>query len=132
MDAHKDRILVVDDVVENIQIVGEILKSRYEVKLALNGSKALEIAGSDAPPDLILLDVMMPGMDGYAVCESLKANPLTHEIPVIFLSSLHETDDKVKALALGAVDFVTKPFEPQEVLARVRAHPTEIGTCRRA
>ncbi len=120
----KQRILVVDDIGQNISVVNEILKPYYTIMVALNGQKALSIANSDTPPDLILLDIMMPEMDGYEVCKKLKSDLKTREIPIIFLSALDDTKDKVKGFELGAVDYVSKPFQPQEVIARVRTHLT--------
>ncbi len=118
----KERILVVDDIAQNISVVNEILKSYYKIMAAVSGEKALAIAQSDNPPDLILLDIMMPEMDGYEVCRSLKSDPKTRDIPIIFLSALDDTKDKVKGLDLGAVDYVSKPFQPEEVIARVNTH----------
>ena len=120
----KQRILVVDDIGQNISVANEILKSYYTIMVALNGQKALSIANSDTPPDLILLDIMMPEMDGFEVCKRLKSDPKTHDIPIIFLSSLDDTKDKVKGLELGAVDYILKPFQPEEVIARVKTHLT--------
>jgi PleD family two-component response regulator len=120
----KQRILVVDDIGQNISVANEILKPYYTIMVALNGQKALSIANSDTPPDLILLDIMMPEMDGFEVCKRLKSDPKTHDIPIIFLSSLDDTKDKVKGLELGAVDYILKPFQPEEVIARVKTHLT--------
>ncbi len=119
----KNNILVVDDVPTNLQILTHILTKRgqYEVHTAKNGQAAL-IAVSKLMPDLILLDIMMPEMDGYEVCAQLKANPQTQDIPIIFVSALSETVDKVKSFKAGGVDFITKPFQAEEVLARVEAH----------
>jgi putative two-component system response regulator len=118
----KQRILVVDDIAQNISIVNEILKPYYKIMAALSGPKALEIANSDNSPDLILLDIMMPEMDGFEVCKKLKSDSKTREIPIIFLSALDDMKDKVKGLELGAVDYLSKPFQPEEVLARVKTH----------
>lgn len=114
-------ILAVDDTPINLTMLNEILKPHYRVKVANNGSKALEIAAS-ALPDLILLDVMMPGIDGYEVCRRLKANPATHHIPVIFLTSKTEVEDEETAFAAGAADFIHKPISPPIVLLRVKNH----------
>src|SRR5210317_1720529 len=119
----KATVLAVDDTPENLDVVKGILGDDYQVKVAINGHIALKIAQSQAP-DLILLDIMMPEIDGYEVCRQLKADPATAEIPVIFLSALTDTKDKVQGLDLGAVDYVTKPFQPDEVIARVNTHLT--------
>ena len=115
-------ILLVDDVADNIDILNEVLSPHYRTRVALNGEKALKIAFSATPPDLILLDIMMPGLDGYQVCEQLKNNPDTRDIPVIFVSAMSEVDDERHGLELGAVDYITKPISPAIVLARVRTH----------
>lgn len=114
-------ILAVDDTPINLTMLNEILKPHYRVKVANNGAKALEIAAS-ALPDLILLDVMMPGIDGYEVCRRLKANHATHHIPVIFLTSKTEVEDEETAFAAGAADFIHKPISPPIVLLRVKNH----------
>ncbi|MBE9003614.1 response regulator [Fortiea sp. LEGE XX443] len=115
-------ILVVDDVPINIKILLEILtQAGYRVSVAKNGKSALEKA-EEAIPNLILLDVMMPGMDGFETCRCLKANPNTKDIPIIFMTALSEPVNKVKGLQLGAVDYITKPIEHQEVLARINVH----------
>ncbi len=117
-----ENILVVDDTPNNLRLLSAILTERgYEVGKALNGQMAL-LSARSAPPDLILLDINMPGMNGYAVCEQLKADDRTRNIPVIFISALQEVFDKVKAFNVGGVDYITKPFESEEVLARVRTH----------
>ncbi len=115
----KPNILIVDDHPESLRLLSHVLSKRgYKVRPTRNGKLALNFARS-TPPDLILLDIMMPGMDGYKICELLKACPQTKDVPVIFISSLNETFDKVKGLSLGAVDYITKPFEIEEVVARV-------------
>jgi putative two-component system response regulator len=114
-------ILAVDDTRANVDMLLAILGDYYEVSVAMDGSTAVDMA-LRFQPDLILLDLMMPGMDGYAVLERLKANPQTAEIPVLLVSALSEVQDKTRGFALGAVDFVTKPFEIEELLARVRTH----------
>ena len=117
---HKQSILIVDDTSDNLRFLSTTLsKEGYEVLTAINGSVAL-IGARTALPDLILLDIKMPGMDGYEVCQKLKADAQTQEIPVIFLSILDEAIDKVKAFTVGAVDYITKPFQVEEVLARVK------------
>ncbi|MFZ5569190.1 MAG: sensor histidine kinase [Thermodesulfobacteriota bacterium] len=114
-------VLIVDDDVENIDALSEILKA-YEVRAATSGEKALGIAGGGNPPDLILLDIIMPAMDGYEVCETLKRNPATRNIPVIFITVMGEETHELKGFALGAVDYITKPFSPGKVRARVATH----------
>jgi sigma-B regulation protein RsbU (phosphoserine phosphatase) len=119
-----ESILLVDDNTANLQVLRETLRSIGGKRLiATNGEAALTIARK-ADPDLILLDIMMPGIDGYEVCRRLKADKSTQRIPVIFLSALDETEDKVRGLQLGAVDYISKPFQPEEVLARVNTHLT--------
>ena len=115
----KPAILVVDDTPENIDVLRGILGTDYTIKIANNGQLALKIASAH-PPDLILLDVMMPVMDGYEVCRQLKADPLTRAIPVIFITAKAETEDEVQGLVLGAVDYLTKPVIPAIVKARVQ------------
>ena len=118
----KQVILVVDDMPANIQILASLLGERYIVKAARSGEKGLAIARSENPPDLILLDVVMPGMDGYQVCRQLKAEPDTANIPVIFVTSLSDEEDEEKGLKMGAVDYITKPFRTAIVMARVENH----------
>jgi len=118
----KSLVLVVDDTRENIDIMVNILCDDYEMKVALNGEKALKIARTNPSPDLILLDIMMPGMDGYQVCSLLKRDPATSEIPVIFLTAKTEVADEEKGFQLGAVDYITKPFSPTVIKARVDTH----------
>lgn len=116
----KEDILIVDDTPENLRLLSTMLINEgYNVRKALSGEMALT-AVQTVVPDLILLDIMMPGLDGYQVCEKLKANPKTAEVPVIFLSALSEAFDKVKAFAVGGVDYITKPFQFAEVLVRVQ------------
>ncbi len=117
----KFNILVVDDTETNVTILVEALSSEYEVSVAMDGESALELARQELP-DLILLDIMMPGMDGYQVCEVLKEKEQTRGIPVIFLTAKTETEDIVRGFSLGAVDYVAKPFQIPELLARVRTH----------
>lgn len=118
----KNTVLIVDDAPENITVLGALLRSDYTVRIATSGEKALQIINSDNAPDLILLDVMMPGMDGYEVCTQIKANPLTKNIPVIFITAKTSEADEVKGFELGAVDYITKPFSPVVIKARVRTH----------
>jgi len=120
----KPKLLIVDDTPENIQVLMGTLKDAYAIVAAVNGEKALKMAGADPPPDLILLDIMMPGMDGFEVCQRLKADTNTQDIPVIFLSALDDTVNKVKGFEMGAVDYISKPFQPEEVIVRVNTHLT--------
>ncbi len=115
----KPTILVVDDTPDNLSLMSGLLKDTYRVKLAINGEKALQIAQSDNKPDLILLDIMMPGLSGYDVCKILKDDRTTRDIPIIFLTAMTATEDEKKGLELGAADFITKPVNPPIVLARV-------------
>jgi two-component system sensor histidine kinase/response regulator len=120
--ASRTRILVVDDITKNLQVVGTMLRNAgYEVMPTTSGAQALERVRVQ-PPDLILLDLMMPEMDGIEVCQRLKADALTRQIPVIFLTASNEMEHLVKGFEVGAVDYVTKPFNPPELLARVRTH----------
>lgn len=121
-DHDPGNILVVDDTPENLAILTSMLAERgYLVRPAINGEVALKAVKRN-PPDLILLDIMMPRMSGFEVCETLKTNERTRTIPIIFISALHKVEDKVKAFALGGVDYITKPFQLEEVLARVETH----------
>jgi serine phosphatase RsbU (regulator of sigma subunit) len=115
-------LLLVDDEPANIQIVNSILKDIYKTRIATNGAKALELASQAPAPDLILLDVMMPEMNGYEVCSRLKSADHTRDIPVIFLTGQTEIDDETKGFEVGAVDYIHKPFSPAVVQARVRTH----------
>ena len=116
----RQTILVVDDVPDNIDVLSGLLRPHYRVRAATSGERALQIARTLPHPDLILLDIMMPGMDGYQVCRELKADPRTRRLPVIFITARSEVEDEAKGLALGAVDYITKPVSPPIVLARVR------------
>jgi CheY-like chemotaxis protein len=118
----KSRILIVDDIHENLHTLLNILREDYAILAATSGPKALEIAQRDPPPDLILLDIKMPGMDGYQVLERLKQNVSTAAIPVIFVTALTECADEAKGRRLGVVDYMTKPIVPELVLACVRTH----------
>lgn len=113
-------VLVVDDTPENLVLMSGLLKDDYRVRVANSGEKALALISSHGVPDLILLDVMMPGMDGYQVCTALKTNPETASIPVIFLTARSQIEDERKGFELGAVDYITKPISPPIVMARVR------------
>jgi len=121
-NGRKNTVLVVDDSPENIDLLGNVLKRDYEIKVALHGAKALKIAGSENPPDIILLDIMMPDMDGYEVCRRLKSDTKTQDIPVIFVTSMSEVEDETKGLEVGAIDYITKPISPAIVKARVKSH----------
>ena len=112
-------ILVVDDTLDNLTLMSGLLKDLYKVKIANSGEKALKAVQGDNPPDLILLDIMMPGLSGYDVCKVLKEDPATRSIPIIFLTAMTATEDEKKGLEMGAADFITKPINPPIVLARV-------------
>ena len=122
MSVEVKTVLLVDDEPANIQIVNSILKDTYKIRIATNGAKALELANQVPAPDLVLLDVMMPGMDGYEVCTRLKAVADTRDIPVIFLTGQTQIDDETRGFEVGAVDYIHKPFSPAVVQARVRTH----------
>jgi len=122
MNGEEKTVLLVDDAPANLQAVNSILKNTYRIQIATTGKKALEIANHSPAPDLILLDVMMPEMDGYEVCSRLKAAADTRDIPVIFLTGQTETDDETKGFEVGAVDYIHKPFSPAIVKARVHTH----------
>ncbi len=121
-EAVKHTVLVVDDTPENLTVLGELLQPRYRVRVANSGRRALQVASSEPRPDLILLDVMMPEMDGYAVITLLRTNPETRDIPVIFVTAMDADADEEHGLELGAVDYIAKPIRPAIVLARVNAH----------
>jgi len=126
-----DNILIVDDNPNNLQVLASILQTEgYKVRPALSGELALRTLDSQLP-DLILLDVRMPGMDGYETCRQLKARTDSHDIPVLFISALYEIEDKLNAFRAGAVDYITKPFQAEEVLARVRTQ-MELARTRKA
>ena len=115
-------ILVVDDNPTNLAVISQALRTEgWQVRIAVDGEDALNKVAQN-PPELILLDVQMPGIDGFEVCKRVKADKATSDIPIIFMTALSDTDSKVKGLALGAVDYITKPFEQQEAIARVRVH----------
>jgi putative two-component system response regulator len=117
--SEKPLILVVDDTPENIEVLANVLRDNFEVKAALNGARALKIANTQPRPDMILLDIMMPQMDGYEVCQTLKADPATSDIPIIFVTAKDDVSDEEHGFELGAVDYITKPISPSIVLARV-------------
>ena len=116
----KQKILIVDDERININVLVDLLRPEYKIMAAISGEQALKAANSDAPPDLILLDVVMPEMNGYEVCMQLKSNPRTKDIPVIFVTGMGQEEDETKGLEVGAVDYLTKPISPPIVLARVK------------
>ncbi|MCP4111115.1 MAG: hybrid sensor histidine kinase/response regulator [Desulfobacteraceae bacterium] len=121
-DIYNSRILIVDDTPKNIQVLGTILKQEgYQINVARSGIQALEMVDK-LPPDLILLDVMMPEMDGFETCKRLKSSSLSEDIPIIFLTARTETEDIIKGFELGAIDYITKPFNATELLVRVRTH----------
>ena len=115
-------ILIVDDNPENLTVLGELLCERYSVRAANSGARALQLAMQTPLPDLILLDIMMPGMSGYEVLERLQDTPKLRDIPVIFTTAMNAEEDEQRGIALGAVDYITKPLKPTIVLARVQAH----------
>jgi len=118
----KARILVVDDIPANLEILSGLLSPEYQVSVAINGNDALRMVMSGDPPDLVLLDVMMPEIDGYQVCTTMKANEQTRPIPIIFVTAMSAMENEEEGLELGAVDYITKPFNPSIVLARVKTH----------
>lgn len=120
--AQKRSLLIVDDMAANIRILANLLKDDYTIQVANRGQKALDIARGSHPPDLILLDIMMPEMDGYQVCRELKNNATTNHIPIIFVTAMDAVEDQKKGLSLGAVDYITKPFDADIVKVRVRNH----------
>jgi putative two-component system response regulator len=123
-------VLIVDDMPQNLLLLGELLQPHYQVRAANSGERALRVTRSAPQPDLILLDVMMPGMDGHEVLRHLREDPITRDIPVIFVTALDDAADEERGLSLGAVDYLTKPITPPVALARVRAH-LELAQARR-
>ena len=119
---NRPTILIVDDTPSNLDVLAEILRFDYRTEVAISGDAALAQIASGVAPDLILLDIMMPGLSGYDVCQRLKADPCTCSIPVIFVSAMSEADDETKGLEVGAVDYVTKPISPPIVMARIKTH----------
>jgi len=118
----KQKILIVDDEPLNIRWLGEILRPDYDICVAINGKDALQLAFSEKPPDLVLLDIMMPMMDGYEVCRRLKSDVRTKKIPVIFITAKSGQEDEIKGFSVGGIDYITKPFAPDIAKARVQAH----------
>jgi signal transduction histidine kinase len=119
MSEKKYTLLIIDDIIDNLMLLGEAMSPEYKIKVATSGAQGLELAMQKPMPDLILLDIMMPGMDGYEVCRRLKADSQTKHIPVIFLSALDKESDELQGLDVGAVDFITKPFKLEIVRARI-------------
>ena len=118
----KPQVLVVDDTPDNLALMSDLLRDTCKVRVANSGERALRLLGNGPPPDLILLDIMMPGMDGYAVIRALKANPQTRDIPVLFLTAKSEVEDERIGLELGAVDYLTKPVSHAILQARLKIH----------
>ncbi len=121
---YRPTILIVDDTPDNIMLLSRLLKDKYHTKVATNGTTALQVAAATPDLDLVLLDVMMPGMDGYETCRQLKANPATADIPVIFLTAKNQIEDEAMGLSVGAVDYLGKPISPPILFARVSTHLT--------
>lgn len=121
MEEERSSVLVVDDTDLNVDILTSTLEDKYDVQAAMDGKSAIDMVAA-SPPDIILLDVMMPGMDGYEVCAKLKADPATAGIPVIFLTAMTDINDKTRGFEMGAVDYIVKPFSVLEVLARLDVH----------
>src|SRR5262245_41689047 len=120
--AEKRTVLVVDDGPDNLTLLSGVLKDEYKVKVANSGARALQALQSGPLPDLVLLDVMMPEMDGHDVLRRMRDDPRTRDVPVIFVTAMGDAADEQKGLALGAVDYITKPISPATALARVRTH----------
>lgn len=121
-DYQRQILLIVDDEPGNIEVLIELLQPDYKIRVAKNGETALKIIFSEEPPDLILLDVVLPGIDGYEVCKRLKADPRSNKIPIIFITGKITEEDEIKGFEVGAVDYVTKPFNPIIVKVRVKTH----------
>lgn len=117
-----ETVLIVDDTPDNLTVLSEILKPDYKVQVSVSGEKALKLLEGQTLPDLILLDIMMPGLDGYAVCRMLKSNPRTADIPVLFISALTNAEDISAGFQAGGIDYITKPFFAEEVMCRVKTH----------
>ncbi|MBG0776002.1 MAG: diguanylate cyclase [Desulfovibrionaceae bacterium] len=122
LEQRRQKILIVDDNRQNIEVLMDLFQSEYKIAAAINGERALKIAQSDSPPDLILLDILMPDMSGYELCARLKENEATRGIAVVFVTAVSEVMDEAKGFAQGAVDYITKPFHPPMVKARVKVH----------
>ncbi|MDY6937047.1 MAG: response regulator [Cyanobacteriota bacterium] len=128
-ESPKPDLLIVDDRADNLQVLSKLLRERYRVRITIGGEIALQAARAK-PPDLILLDILMPRMDGYEVCEQLKRDPRTRDVPVLFLSALARGEDKVRGFEVGGADYITKPFQAEEVIARIE-HQLAIRTLQR-
>lgn len=122
IETRNDSILIVDDSPTNIHILVQVLGDKYDIRIARDGQTALDILKTSELPDLILLDVMMPGMDGYEVCRRLKEKQFLQEIPIIFITTMDEAEDQARGLELGAVDYIVKPFQARIVRLRVKNH----------
>jgi len=122
MNGEKSRILIVDDERLNIDVLNGLLRDQYTIMVAMNGEQALKAVRSKYRPDLILLDIMMPEMDGYEVCRQLKADKMTSDIPVLFVTAMDSVDDETKGFDVGAVDYITKPIKSTVTLARIKTH----------
>lgn len=122
MDFNKNNILLVDDDNTNLKILSNLLNDKYDLRIAKNGQQAIDLVSRGKIPDLILLDIVMPDIDGYSICEFFKSKEDTKEIPIIFISSMNNFENEEKGLKLGAVDYITKPFVPSIVLSRVNTH----------
>ncbi|MBF0188887.1 MAG: response regulator, partial [Magnetococcales bacterium] len=122
MSAKAFTLLIVDDERHNITVLGELLREEYNLMVAKNGKQALKLISSGKMPDLVLLDIMMPEMDGYEVCRNLKEDPVTRKIPVIFISAMSSEEDESKGFEVGGVDYVIKPFRPIVIKARIQTH----------
>lgn len=118
----RSKLLIVDDNRQNIEILMALFKDEYKIAAAINAQRAMKIAQSESPPDLILMDILMPEMDGYELCAALKEIPATKQIPIIFVTAVSEVMDESRGFNLGAVDYITKPFHPPMVKARVKLH----------
>ena len=127
-DTRKNRVLLVDDIPSNIKVLAMALKEDHKLQVTTSGEDALKVARTSPQPDLILLDIMMPGMDGFEVCRRLKADPVTENIPVIFVTALNEETDEEKGLNLGAIDYITKPYSIPLTKRRVQTH-LELKNC---
>lgn len=125
-DQKKPTVLIVDDQVYNIEMLNQVLQDDYRVLFATNGLSALEQV-EDHKPDLILLDVVMQGIDGYQVCSILQSDPITQNIPIVFITSMTDEKYETTGLKMGAVDYITKPFDPKMVLDKVRHHLGDTG-----
>lgn len=122
LESYNNTVLIIDDEAVNIQVLSDFLEEQgIDIMVAKNGTDGISRA-KKGQPDLILLDIRMPGMDGYDVCHQLKSDEATREIPIIFMTGLTELDDKLKAFAVGGVDYITKPFQQSELLARISVH----------